>query len=130
MEIVISSIYIGNINRILKKEEELPNKKNFYILDVASIPIKENAILLKAGSGYIDFDSVKTEEELKKLYKEINALGEFRDGCGILKDTIPFTEKEGDIYVDHETIKNVNFPFKKKKVHFKTLKKVSKTLKS
>ena len=130
MEIVISSICLGNINRILKKEGELSNKKNFYILDVASIQVKENALLLKAGCGYIDFDNVKTEEELKKLYKEINALGEFRDGCGILKDTIPFTEKEGDIYVDHETIKDVNFPSKKKKVHFKTLKKFSGALRS
>ena len=129
MEIVISSICLGNINRILKKEEELPNKKNFYILDVASIPIKENALLLKAGSGYIDFDTVKTEEELKKLYNEINALGEFRDGCGILKDTIPFTEAEGEIYVDHETIKNASLPSKKEKINFKTLKKVAGTIK-
>ena len=63
MEIVISSICLGNINRILKKEEELPNKKNFYILDVASIPIKENALLLKAGSGYIDFDNCAAKNQ-------------------------------------------------------------------
>ncbi len=129
MEIVISSICLGNINRILKKEEQAPNKKNFYILDIASVPVKENALLLKAGSGYIDFDTVKTEEELKKLYNEINALGEFRDGCGILKDTIPFTEAEGEIYVDHETIKNASLPSKKKKINFKTLKKVAGTIK-
>ena len=129
MEIVISSICLGNINRILKKEEQAPNKKNFYILDIASVPVKENALLLKAGSGYIDFDTVKTEGELKKLYNEINALGEFRDGCGILKDTIPFTEAEGEIYVDHETIKNASLPSKKKKINFKTLKKVAGTIK-
>ena len=131
MEIVISSIYIGTINKLVKKERAVLTRKNAFIIDNLSLPYKEEALLLKIGSGYVDFDGVKTEKELKKLYGEVNTLGEFRDGCGILKDTVPFFDSEGDLYVDYDTLVKAKLPLKdkRKKVNFKTLKKIRNDMK-
>ena len=131
MEIVISSIYIGTINKLVKKEKAVLTRKNAFIIDNLSLQYKEEALLLKIGSGYVDFDGVKTEKELKRLYEEVNPLGEFRDGCGILKDTVPFFDSEGDLYVDYDTLVKAKLPLKdkRKKVNFKTLKKIRNDMK-
>ena len=83
---------------------------------------KENALLIKVGSGYVDIDTVKNEKDLKEKYNEVNALGEFRNGCGILRDTIPFDANEGLLYVDYESIKDTSYDTKA--MSFKRLKKV------
>ena len=131
MEIVINSIYMGTINKLVKKERAVLTRKNAFIIDNLSLPYKEEALLLKIGSGYVDFDGVKTEKELKKLYGEVNPLGEFRDGCGILKDTVPFFDSEGDLYVNYDTLVKAKLPLKdkRKKVNFKTLKKIRNDMK-
>lgn len=119
MNIKISSLCIGDIyKKITVRREFRPGK---FSTDVTSIPFKENALLIKAGSGYIDVDTIKNEKDLKKRYNEVNALGNFRNGCGILRDTIPFDDNEGLLFVDLESLHDSSY--NGKSISFKKIKK-------
>lgn len=120
MNIKVTSLCIGDIyQKITVRKEFRPGK---FGTDVKSVLYKENALLIKVGSGYVDIDTVKNEKDLKEKYNEVNALGEFRNGCGILRDTIPFDANEGLLYVDYESIKDTSYDTKA--MSFKRLKKV------
>lgn len=120
MNIKVTSLCIGDIyQKTTVRKEFRPGK---FGTDVKSVLYKENALLIKVGSGYIDIDTVKNEKDLKEKYNEVNALGEFRNGCGILRDTIPFDANEGLLYVDYESIKDTSYDTKS--MSFKRLKKV------
>lgn len=120
MNIKVTSLCIGDIyKKITVRKEFSPGK---FGTNVTSVPYKENALLIKVGSGYVDIDTVKDEKTLKKKYNEVNALGNFRNGCGILRDTIPFDDNEGLLFVDYESIKDTGY--EGSTVSFKRLKKV------
>ena len=120
MNIKVTSLCTGDIyKKITVRKEFRPGK---FGTDVKSVPYKENALLIKVGSGYVDIDTVKNEKDLKEKYNEVIALGDFRNGCGILRDTIPFDDNEGLLYVDYESIKDTSYDTKA--VSFKKLKKV------
>ena len=121
MNIKITSLYLGDIyKKTIIRREFKPGK---FSTDVKSISYKENTLLIKVGNGYVDIDTIKDEKSLKEKYNELNALGEFRNGCGILKDTIPFDDNEGLLYVDYDSLKMVNS--NKSVISFKKLKKLS-----
>lgn len=120
MNIKVTSLCIGDIyQKTTVRKEFRPGK---FGTDVTSVPYKENALLIKVGSGYVDIDTIKNEKSLKEKYNEVNALGEFRNGCGILRDTIPFDDNEGLLYVDYESIKDTSYDTPA--ISFKKLKKV------
>ncbi len=124
MHIKITSLYIGDIYKKLEIKKEMPSSSNGFYMETLSILKKEKAFLLKVGSGYVDLDEINDEKTLKSKYNEINALGDFRNGCGILRDTIPFLDSEGEDYVDYESLETFTYPFKKDKISFKELKKI------
>lgn len=107
MFIKITSLYLGDIYKKITEESEFKPRK--LSLSVTSVPYKENALLIKVGEGFVDIDTIKDERDLKEKYNAVNALGEFRDGCGILKDTIPFFDTEGDLYVEHDSIRRADY---------------------
>lgn len=107
MQIKITSLCLGNIDKKQTIRREF--KSNSFCTDTIATIHKENALLIRVGNGYVDIDSIKDEKALKSLYKEVNALGEFRNGCGILKDTVPFDENEGDLFVDYESIRDTSY---------------------
>ncbi len=119
MRIKIKYICIGDIyQKKVERKEFSPGK---YGTNVTSIPYKNDAILIKMGSGYVDIDTIENKRALKEKYNEVNALGNFRNGCGILRDTIPFDDNEGSLFVDYESIKDIACKYPS--VSFKTLKK-------
>ena len=107
MFIKITSLYLGDIYKKISEENEFRPHK--FSLKVTTVPYKENALLLKVGEGFVDIDTIKDEKDLKEKYNEVNALGEFRDGCGILKDTIPFFDSEGELYIEHDSIRRADY---------------------
>lgn len=120
MNIKVTSLCIGDIcKKMTIRKEFSPGK---FGTNVTSVPYKENALLIKVGNGYVDIDTIKDEKTLKKKYNEVNALGDFRNGCGILRDTIPFDDNEGLLFVDYESIKDTDY--ESSTVSFKRLKKV------
>ncbi len=120
MNIKITSLYISNIN--MKQTVTKKIKQNSFCTSTVSVLYKKDALLIKVGNGYVDIDDINTEKDLKKMYNEVNALGDFRNGCGILRDTIPFFDEEGIYYVDHEAIRKTNY--KGDVISFKKLKKM------
>lgn len=120
MNIKITSLYISNIN--MKQTVTKKIKQNSFYTSTVSVLYKKDALLIKVGNGYVDIDSINTEKDLKKMYNEVNALGDFRNGCGILRDTIPFFDEEGVYYVDHEAIRETDY--KGDVISFKKLKKM------
>ncbi len=122
MNIKVTSLCVGNINKkeIIKKEL----KPNSFCRDVICIPYKEDALLIKVGAGYVDFDTLEEEKDLAAIYKKIDSSGNFQNGCGILRDTIPFFDEDGLFYVDYDMLREVDYPFEEECVSFKKLKKI------
>lgn len=119
MNIKITSLCIGDIYEKTTIRREF--KPNSFCTTTTSIPYKKDALLIKIGNGYVDIDTIKDEKNLKEKYNEVNALGDFRNGCGILRDTIPFDDNEGLLFVDYESIKETDY--ESSTVSFKRLKK-------
>ena len=119
MNIKVTSLCIGDIYKKMTVRKEFSPGK--FGTNVISVPYKENVLLIKIGNGYVDIDTIKDEKNLKEKYNEVNALGDFRNGCGILRDTIPFDDNEGLLFVDYESIKETDY--ESSTVSFKRLKK-------
>ena len=120
MNIKVTSLCIGDIYKKMTVRKEFSPGK--YGTNVTSVPYKENVLLIKIGNGYVDIDTIKDEKTLKERYKEVNALGDFRNDCGILRDTIPFDDNEGLLFVDYESIRDIDY--EGSSIPFKKLKKV------
>ena len=103
MNIKITSLCIGDIYEKTTIRREF--KPNSFCTTTTSIPYKKDALLIKIGNGYVDIDTIDNERKLKEKMKEVNALGEFRNGCGILRDTIPFYDDEGELFIDYDSLK-------------------------
>ena len=119
MNIKITSLCIGDIYEKTTIRREF--KPNSFCTTTTSIPYKKDALLIKIGNGYVDIDTIDNERKLKEKMKEVNALGEFRNGCGILRDTIPFYDDEGELFIDYDSLKESSY--EGTSISFKKLKK-------
>ena len=119
MNIKITSLCIGDIYEKTTIRREF--KPNSFCTTTTSIPYKKDALLIKMGNGYVDIDTIDNERKLKEKMKEVNALGEFRNGCGILRDTIPFYDDEGELFIDYDSLKESSY--EGTSISFKKLKK-------
>ena len=119
MNIKITSLCIGDIYEKTTIRREF--KPNSFCTTTTSIPYKKDALLIKIGNGYVDIDTIDNERKLKEKMKEVNALGEFRNGCGILRDTIPFYDDEGERFIDYDSLKESSY--EGTIISFKKLKK-------
>lgn len=119
MNIKITSLCIGDIYEKTTVRREF--KPNSFCTTTTSIPYKKDALLIKVGNGYVDIDTIDNERKLKEKMKEVNALGEFRNGCGILRDTIPFYDDEGKLFIDYDSLKESSY--EGTNISFKKLKK-------
>lgn len=119
MNIKITSLCIGDIYEKTTIRREF--KPNSFCTTTTSMPYKKDALLIKMGNGYVDIDTIDNERKLKEKMKEVNALGEFRNGCGILRDTIPFYDDEGELFIDYDSLKESSY--EGTSISFKKLKK-------